>query len=99
MQQTLDHTIALLARTPAALNALLRDLPEAWTLSNEGENTWSAYDVIGHLNHGERTDWIPRAKIILARGTWSKRFTGKSASLIRRFSGCRLSAPNWPKSV
>jgi DinB family protein len=68
MQQTLEHTIALLARTPAALNALLRDLPEAWTLANEGENTWSAYDVIGHLNHGERADWIPRAKRILEFG-------------------------------
>jgi uncharacterized damage-inducible protein DinB len=68
MHQTLDHTIALLARTPATLDALLRDLPETWTLQNEGETTWSAYDVIGHLIHGERTDWMPRAKRILEFG-------------------------------
>jgi hypothetical protein len=64
----LDTTIALLARTPAALDALLRDLPEAWTRSNEGETTWSAYEVVGHLIHGERTDWMPRTKIILEYG-------------------------------
>ncbi len=68
MEFNLKHTIALLARTPAALNALLRDLPEAWTLRNEGENTWSAFDVVAHLNHCERTDWIPRARIILQFG-------------------------------
>jgi DinB superfamily len=73
MEHNLDHTIALLTRTPAALNALLRDLPEAWTLPNEGENTggersWSAFDVVGHLIHGERTDWMPRARMILVFG-------------------------------
>jgi hypothetical protein len=68
MEHNLEDTISLLTRTPAALNALLRDLPEAWTLRNEGENTWSAFDVVGHLVHGERTDWMPRAKIILKFG-------------------------------
>jgi len=68
MEHTLPHTISLLSRTPAALDALLRDLPEAWTLRNEGENSWSAFDVVGHLIHGERTDWIPRARIILQFG-------------------------------
>ena len=68
MEQNLSHTISLLARTPAALNALLRDLPDTWTLCNEGENTWSAFDIVGHLIHGERTDWIPRARIILQFG-------------------------------
>jgi len=67
-EHKLDQTISLLARTPATLNALLRDLPESWTLSNEGEKTWSAYDIVGHLNHGERTDWMPRAKMILEFG-------------------------------
>ena len=65
MKHDLPSTIALLARTPAALNSLLRDLPDEWTLANEGENTWSAFDVVGHLIHGERTDWMPRAKMIL----------------------------------
>jgi DinB superfamily len=68
MEHNLSNTISLLTRTPAALNALLRDLPEAWTFSNEGENTWSAFDVVGHLIHGERTDWMPRARMILQFG-------------------------------
>jgi len=68
MQQDLQHTLSLLARTPETLNALLRELPDAWTGQNEGENTWSAYDVVGHLIHGERTDWMPRARMILEFG-------------------------------
>lgn len=68
MDHKLHETVALLTRTPAALDALLRDLPEIWTLRNEGENTWSAFDVVGHLIHGERTDWIPRVKTILQFG-------------------------------
>lgn len=68
MEQNLPDTISLLARTPVTLNALLRDLPETWTRRNEGENTWSAFDVVGHLIHGERTDWMPRARIVLQSG-------------------------------
>jgi hypothetical protein len=68
MPQNLENTISLLTRTPAALNALLRDLPETWTMRNEGKNTWTAFDVVGHLIHAERADWIPRAKIILQFG-------------------------------
>jgi hypothetical protein len=68
MPQNLQHTISLLARTPATLDALLRDLPEEWTMRNEGGNTFNAFDVLGHLIHGERTDWMPRAKRILESG-------------------------------
>ncbi len=68
MGQNLQHTISLLTSTPATLNALLRDLPETWTHRNEGENTWSVFDVVGHLIHGERTDWIPRVKMVLQFG-------------------------------
>ena len=68
MEHNLQETISLLARTPAALNALLRDLPETWTSRNEGENTWSPFEVLAHLIHGERTDWMPRMKIILQFG-------------------------------
>lgn len=68
MEHHLPDTIALLNRTPSVLNALLRDLPENWTLCNEGENTWSAFDIVGHLIHGERTDWMPRARIVLQFG-------------------------------
>src|SRR6201993_3658189 len=64
----LPQTMCLLARIPAALDALLRDLPEACTSRNEGAGTWSAFDVIGHLIHGERTDWMPRARMILQFG-------------------------------
>ena len=68
MTHQLSDTIALLARTPAALDALLRDLPESWTHRNEGEGTWTPFDVIGHLIHGERTDWMPRTRQILDSG-------------------------------
>ena len=68
MEHELEHTISLLTRTPAALNALLRDLPEMWTIRNEGEGTWSATEVVGHLIHADRTDWIPRARIVLKYG-------------------------------
>lgn len=62
----LAEAVALLARTPGTLSAWLLGLPETWTRATEGEGTWSPYDVIGHLIHGERTDWIPRARHILA---------------------------------
>jgi hypothetical protein len=65
---SVEDTIALLERTPRVLEALLRDLPETWTHRGEGEKTWSAFDVVGHLIHGERTDWIPRARMILEHG-------------------------------
>ena len=68
MDPNLEQMIPLLARTPAVLNALLRDLPESWTLRNEGKGTWSVFDVVGHLIHGERTDWMPRARMILQFG-------------------------------
>ena len=68
MEHNLEHTLSILTRTPAALDALLRDLPETWTFRNEGENTMSAFDVVGHLIHAERTNWIPRAKMVLQFG-------------------------------
>lgn len=68
MEHKLSDTMALLSRTPAALNALLRDLPDSWTLRNEGENNFNAFDVVGHLIHGERTDWMSRARMILEYG-------------------------------
>src|SRR5690606_9658108 len=62
----LDDATAVLARTPAVLDAWLRGLPDAWARADEGPGTWSPFDVVGHLIHGERTDWLPRARIILA---------------------------------
>src|SRR4026209_3033895 len=68
MDFQLQHAIDLLSRTPATLNSMLRDVPESWLGQNEGPETWSPYDVVGLLIHGEETDWIPRAKIILEHG-------------------------------
>jgi hypothetical protein len=68
MSFDLNDTIALLSRTPAALNAFLRDLPDSLTLSTEGENTWSPFEIVGHLIHGELTDWMPRTRMILEHG-------------------------------
>jgi DinB superfamily len=68
MEHDLQNTIAVLARTPPTLDALLRGMPEIWTAHNEGEKTWSAHDVVGHLIHGERTDWMVRARMILEFG-------------------------------
>jgi hypothetical protein len=67
-EHNLQNTIALIERTPATLNALLRELPEEWTHRNEGPGTWSAYDIVGHLIHGEKTDWIPRTQRLLEFG-------------------------------
>lgn len=65
---TMADAIAVLERTPKTLDSLLRGLPEDWIKSNEGGETWSPFDVIGHLIHGELTDWVPRARIILDHG-------------------------------
>lgn len=64
----LDDGIALLERTPATFRALLSGLSEAWITADEGPETFSPFDNLGHLIHGERTDWIPRARLILAQG-------------------------------
>jgi hypothetical protein len=68
MQHHLQHTIALLGRTPPALDALLRDLPDEWIFRNEGDGTMTAFDVVAHLNHAERIDWLPRVRMILDFG-------------------------------
>jgi uncharacterized damage-inducible protein DinB len=65
---SLEAGMAVLTRTPDALRAMLANLPAPWTGSDEGPDTWSPADVIGHLIHAEETDWIPRATIILTQG-------------------------------
>jgi hypothetical protein len=65
---SLTEAIAVLARTPATLNALLLGLPNTWVRSNEGRDTWNAVDIVGHLIFGERTDWMPRVRIMLENG-------------------------------
>ena len=68
MDFQLTHALEVLERTPATFRALLAGLPDAWTTPNEGPDTFSAFDNVGHLIHGERADWVPRARIILAQG-------------------------------
>src|SRR5271154_5278946 len=65
---SLPEAVAVLSRTPPTLNALLRGLPNIWVRCNEGKDTWSAFDIVGHLIVGERTDWIPRLRIMLENG-------------------------------
>ena len=68
MQFSLETALPVLERTPSVLNELLCGLGDEWTTQNEGPETWSPFDVVGHLIHGDRTDWIPRARIILEHG-------------------------------
>ena len=65
---SLAEAITLLTRTPATLNALLRGLPDIWVRGKEGNDTWSAFDIIGHLIVADRTDWMPRVRTILEHG-------------------------------
>jgi DinB superfamily len=72
-QFKLAEVVAVLSRTPTSLDALLRGLPDTWVHGREGrseagKDSWSAFDIVGHLIHGERTDWMPRARIILKNG-------------------------------
>jgi len=65
MDFNLEQAVPILERTPAVIAGLLQDLPDDWTRVDEGPDTWSPRQVLGHLINGERTDWIPRARIIL----------------------------------
>jgi hypothetical protein len=69
MDFDITQGISVLERTPGALHAMLHDLGAAWIDETEGPETWSCYDIVGHLVHGERTDWIPRARLILSQST------------------------------
>jgi hypothetical protein len=102
----LQESLAILTRTPATLDCLLRDLPEVWTSATEGPGTWSPYVVIGHLIHAERTDWIPRLLIVLKHGgsrpfdtfdreAQLRKTDSKSlSSLLDEFKDCRNDSVN-----
>jgi hypothetical protein len=101
MELELRQAVSVLERTPRALSALLAGLPEDWVTGDEGQDTFSPRDVLGHLIHGEETDWIPRAEIILREGegrpftpfdrfgfrAWLARTT--TAELLERFARLR----------
>lgn len=67
MDFQLSKTIEIISQTPATIQSLLGNLSDDWIYASDGENNWSAFDIIGHYIHGEETDWIPRAEIILAQ--------------------------------
>jgi hypothetical protein len=97
----LDHAADLLRRTPASLRALLLDVPDPWAREAEGADTFSPFDNVGHLIDGEETDWIPRARLILAQGSsvrfepydrfrhWSRNQGRTLASLLDEFQELR----------
>jgi hypothetical protein len=66
MQFSLNKSLEILRNTPIVLEAMLAGLSDEWINNNEGPDTWSPYDILGHLIHGEKTDWIPRVEIILS---------------------------------
>src|SRR5215510_13399831 len=68
MEFRINQAIEILRQTPATLESLLMPLSAPWIEHNEGPNTWSPYDVVGHLIHGEETDWMPRARLIISYG-------------------------------
>jgi len=65
MKYSIDKALEIIERTPVILNVYLKNLSDEWILCNEGGETWSAFDVVGHLIHGEKTDWVPRLKLVL----------------------------------
>ncbi|MTE26149.1 DinB family protein [Winogradskyella ouciana] len=66
MKYSIEKALEILEQTPKTLKSYLGNLSDDWLFANEGNDTWSPYDVVGHLIHGEKTDWIPRLKIILS---------------------------------
>jgi uncharacterized damage-inducible protein DinB len=111
MQYSLERSYEILDRTPAVLHALLSGLSDDWVMANEGPETFSPYDVIGHLIHGEKTDWVVRAKMILEFGntkTFEKydRFAQYEESkakslqqLLHEFAAIRKENMIWFKSL
>ena len=90
MDFSLDVAVEVLTRTPATLRTMLNGLSSPWTSGNEGPDTWSPQDVVGHLIHGEETDWIPRAKIILTKGESQVFEPFDRFAQTRRFAGWSL---------
>jgi hypothetical protein len=105
---SLPETIALLSRTPSTLNTFLRGLPSRWVAANEGFDSWSAFDIVGHLVIGERTDWmaVPNASSNTAKpflsipSTVSLREKNAAANLSKSCSmnSLRSARKMWPRS-
>ncbi|MGZ3681110.1 MAG: DinB family protein [Ktedonobacterales bacterium] len=90
MDYQYEHAVEILRRTPATLTALLRGLPNAWTTTTEGPNTWSAYDIVGHLLNGEETDWIVRTRILLDHGEKRPFDSVNRTAMFEKYKGASL---------
>lgn len=111
MQFSLSNSITLLERTPGVLKTLLLNLSDEWVHQNEGPQTFSPFDVLGHLIHGERTDWVVRAKIILTDGVktpftpydrfaqYTESKDKKMKQLLEEFEEKRRENIQWLKSI
>lgn len=111
MNFSVARSIELLERTPYVLDLMLRDLSPFWTDQNEGPDTWSPHDVLGHLIHGDRTDWVARTQIILSdsgpkefakfdRFAQFQESAGKTlADLLTEFKTLRADNVRWLKSL
>ena len=100
MNFAFEDAIPVLSRTPAVLRSLLADLPESWIRGTEGPDSWSPFDIVGHLIHGERTDWIARTEILLAHGesqpfTPFDRFAQFEASRGKSLQSCSTPSPGF----
>jgi uncharacterized damage-inducible protein DinB len=91
MDFQIDQAVNILSTTPAALNTLLRDAPEEWTMYNNGGESWSPWAVVGHMLHGEENDWIPRARIILDYGESRAFDPFDREAMFNKFEGIPLS--------
>jgi uncharacterized damage-inducible protein DinB len=85
-----EHAVEILRRTPATLTVFLRGLPEAWTMSTEGPETWSAYDIVGHLLHGDEADWIARTRLILEQGETRPFDSFNRTAMFEKYQGYSL---------
>jgi uncharacterized damage-inducible protein DinB len=90
MEYQYEQAVEVLRRTSATLTALLRGLPEAWTHATEGPDTWSAYDIVGHLLHSEEVNWIERAHVILERGEEGSFDTFNRTAMFEKYRGSSL---------
>jgi hypothetical protein len=68
----LEKAKEIISRTPETLNSLLSGLSDEWIYNNEGDKSWNPFDILGHLIHGEKTDWLPRIRIILSQNENTK---------------------------
>lgn len=110
MEFTIEKSVEILERTPGVLVELLSEIHVDWIDNNEGPETWSPFDIVGHMLHGEKTDWVPRIEIVLSdrgnkvfepfdRFAMFQESKGKNmGQLLFEFKQARISNLNWLQS-